>query len=234
MNIELRTDVLAKSLILEDALSRLLAILFRFSKNTSKTLGHTSSSLSFKTKADLLYDLGRLKDEQHKALIMFMEIRNQLIHNLDCDSLMKAVLRCNKTNKFLAIDEKLKKQFHDTTNENQKETILKLLLEQLTKNIISFCKSIIGSIEEEIKEEDRRRKKEFEAEFLLGAIKCLSDSVDMVSDISDEVFIGDDQENKKFKGQYKKLIWLGFMKGLKINFPDIVDEVLKDMKNAKD
>lgn len=96
MNIELRKDILEKSLTLEDALSRLLAILFRFSKDNSKTLGHKSSSLSFKTKADLLNDLGRLNDEQYRALIMFMEIRNQLIHNLDSDSLMKAVQRCNK------------------------------------------------------------------------------------------------------------------------------------------
>lgn len=234
MNIELRKDILAKSLTLEDALNILLAILFRFSKNTSKTLGHTSSSLSFKTKADLLYDLGRLNDQQYKALIIFMEIRNQLIHNLDCDSLMNAVLWCSKTNKLLAIDEKWKKEFHDTTNENQKERILKLLLEQLTKNIISFCKSIIGSIEEEIKEEERIRKKEFESEFLSKAIKCLSDSVDMVSDTYDEVFIGDNQDNKKFKGQYKNLIWLGFLKELKDKFPDLVNEVFKDMKTVKE
>lgn len=79
MNMELRKDILYKSLSIEDLLSSLLAILFRFPKDSSKTLGHSSSALSFKQKADLLKDLGGLNATDYNDLILFMEIRNQLI-----------------------------------------------------------------------------------------------------------------------------------------------------------
>lgn len=234
MNIELRKDILERSLIVENALSGVLSLLFRFSKDESKTLGHTSNSLSFKTKADLLFDLKRLDDRQYKELVMFMEIRNQLIHNLDTDTLLKATNRCQKTNKFLDLNLNLKKEFIEAENETQKETILKLLFGELTQHLILTCKTILESIEKEIKVEDLRKSKELESEFILKTIKFLGDSIDKVSDVYDEILVGDDTDNLKHKGQIKNFIWVHFMKELKSEYPDIMQEVIAEMNASKD
>ncbi len=234
MNIELRKDILEKSLIIESSLSGVLSLLFRFPKDESKTLGHSSNSLSFKTKTDLLLDLKRLDDRQYKELIMFMEIRNQLIHNLDTDTLLKAVIRCQKTNKLLELDINLKKDFNETESIVLKEKILKILVEELTQHLISTCKIILEGIENEIKLEELRKKKETESEFTLECVKFMGDSIDKVSEVYDEILVGDSIEHQRHKGQIKNLIWLHFMKEFKIKYPDLMKEFTAEIKKSND
>lgn len=81
--------------------------LLRTVKPHSKTLGSNSSSLSFKNKIDLLYDIGDLDLEDYNNLIKFMEIRNQLIHNPYCNSFTDLAKEAPKTTNFL------KNKFHN-------------------------------------------------------------------------------------------------------------------------
>lgn len=82
----LRLDVLKKSLEVENSLSQVIKAIIRVPKEDTKTLGNTNSALSFKTKADLLHDLGRLESKHYKLLILFMELRNQFVHNINAIS----------------------------------------------------------------------------------------------------------------------------------------------------
>lgn len=59
---------------------------------------------------------------------------------------------------------------------------------------------------------------------------ALSDSIDKVSDVYDEILIGDYEDNKKYKGQIKRLIMALFTKELKKEFPEIAT-VLNELKN---
>lgn len=77
-----RLEILETSLIVEGYIAELLAELLGVnSRLESKTLGNTSSSLSFNTKIDLLIDIGALSGDKKRMFQIFMEIRNQFVHN---------------------------------------------------------------------------------------------------------------------------------------------------------
>jgi hypothetical protein len=80
-NMALRSSVISKVLRLEQTSSSALRAVFRIFKPNSKTLGNTSSALSFKAKIDILYDLEELELTSYNHLIKLMEIRNQFAHN---------------------------------------------------------------------------------------------------------------------------------------------------------
>ncbi|MBP6565713.1 MAG: hypothetical protein KA270_01030, partial [Saprospiraceae bacterium] len=56
-NIILRGKVLEKALILEELTSDIIKLILRIVWDETKTLGNQSTSLSFKNKTDLLFDL---------------------------------------------------------------------------------------------------------------------------------------------------------------------------------
>lgn len=85
-NLELRGKVLEDSLNLEKLASNVIKSVLRIFKDQTKTLGNKSSSLSFKNKIDLLFDIGELDKVKLDHLVKFMEIRNQFIHNHECNS----------------------------------------------------------------------------------------------------------------------------------------------------
>jgi hypothetical protein len=85
-NRDLRAQILICSIREEEAASEILKNLLRLVKPNSKTLDNKSSSLSFKNKIDLLYDIDDLNKDDYTSLLKFMEIRNQFIHNPNCSS----------------------------------------------------------------------------------------------------------------------------------------------------
>jgi hypothetical protein len=85
-NKPLRSSILICSLRCEETASSIIRNLLRVVKPESKTLGNKSSSLSFKNKIDLLYDIDDLSIDEYSMLLKFMEIRNQFIHNGECNS----------------------------------------------------------------------------------------------------------------------------------------------------
>jgi hypothetical protein len=91
MNIELRKEILEFALTLENEINRLLISYLNIESENLKTLGHKNTSLSFKSKLDLLSDLNIFtKDEQDK-FILLMEFRNQFLHNINCESFQTAI-----------------------------------------------------------------------------------------------------------------------------------------------
>lgn len=85
-NIDLRSYVLNLALSVEELSTLIVKSLLRKVKTDSKTLGNKSSSLTLKNKIDILYDLGDLENKTYNKIIRFMEIRNQFIHNPECNS----------------------------------------------------------------------------------------------------------------------------------------------------
>ena len=85
-NIELRGKVLEDSLNLEKLALDVIKSVLRIFKNDTKAFSNKSSSLSFKNKIDLLHDIGELDDVKYVHFVKFMEIRNQFVHNHECNS----------------------------------------------------------------------------------------------------------------------------------------------------
>lgn len=85
-NKDLRSKILICSIRCEEAASSALKMFLRTVRPSSKTLDNKSSSLSFKSKIDLLYDIEDLKIDDYNLMLKFMEIRNQFIHNPECNS----------------------------------------------------------------------------------------------------------------------------------------------------
>lgn len=86
-NIELRNKVLFYSLNLEAYSSTFLKWLLGIQDNDSISFGNTGKALSFDQKINLLIDIGSLQSSDKGKFQKFMEIRNQLMHNLKCNYL---------------------------------------------------------------------------------------------------------------------------------------------------
>ena len=160
MNIECRIKILSKSLEIEEGLSSVLKEIIKVPKADTKTLGNRSSSLSFKTKADLLHDLNRITTEEYRRLILFMEIRNQFIHNINGNSFTKVFEFIGNDRKkyLLRINHELA-EFHDLVkDEKDKEKILEFgfdfLSIKLLETIISIREQIIKDFENEREQEN--------------------------------------------------------------------------------
>ena len=87
LNMELRSFVIGNVLRLEQTSTDALRAILRMFNENSKTLGNQSSAFSFKTKIDLLCDLGELEKTHYSHLLKLMEIRNQFAHNIKASSL---------------------------------------------------------------------------------------------------------------------------------------------------
>lgn len=135
LNLELRMEILKFSLTIEEELNKLLKEKFEIIKDAPNTLGNKSSNISFKTKIDFLYDLALLSSEEYNELVFFGEIRNQFIHNLQCNSFLflftKTYLK-EKKNKIL--------RFYPDYNKNEVLTdeILYLSFKYFTAYILEL------------------------------------------------------------------------------------------------
>jgi len=223
MNIKLRTDVLSKSLIIENLLSGILSVILKFPKDSSKTLGHTGNPLSFKAKADLLNDLERLKDTEYKDLIMFMEIRNQLIHNLDTDTLMKAVERSNKVKKLLAHDKDLQKNFSSCSDPKLQDDILRNGFQQLYDRILNFSKGILKAIIQESEDEEIFRAESIQTEFLIDIVEFIKKAMDNLNEINANYSINETKE-------INTTVLIFFWQQIQKNYPNVfknIENILK-------
>lgn len=84
INLQLRTEILEIALNLEYSINRLLLLLLSVENQNRKAISNKSSSLSFKNKIDLLFDLDVLTADEHLKLLLVMEFRNQFLHNIEC------------------------------------------------------------------------------------------------------------------------------------------------------
>lgn len=118
MNMPLRSEILEMALVIEDCMTKVLQTFLVLDKDDTRTLSNRSSSLSFKQKIDLLYDLDILTKEENATLLLLMEFRNQFMHNINCNSFEEAIKALQgQKNKLL--------KFDDLNNESEMEFRLK-------------------------------------------------------------------------------------------------------------
>jgi hypothetical protein len=210
---KLRSRVLICSLNIEDFLSGVLALLFRFPKDSSKTLGNTGSSLSFKAKADLLRDIDRIPDETYKDLVLFMEIRNQLMHNLASDSLCKVLNRNSKVNAFLKLNPEYEKEHMKLKEGKVKEKLLYKCFTIFIGKLIAELNDLMVALQEEIDMIESINKAAIEKEAISHFTTKLGVAIDDFSKEFDEKY-SRLRTTKLSRGYIKKGILVHFKKGL--------------------
>lgn len=150
---ELRTKVLEFSLDLEHRLGQILSALFKL-KDNPRTFGDTSAAISFQTRVEFLKDLELLDKEQAKDLEIFMAIRNKLVHNIEIDTLTKAINSLKNTvtvSKMLSYNEEMKALYYEVGEEG-KERALHICLLALYPKIGKTLCGVLDKITEDIKE----------------------------------------------------------------------------------
>ncbi|WP_296320565.1 hypothetical protein [Winogradskyella sp.] len=81
-----RQLAIEKTLRIESITSFLIKNIIGLALNQeTKTLSNKSSSLSLKSKIDLLYDCQKLTKKDYSNLLHILSIRNQFAHNFDCN-----------------------------------------------------------------------------------------------------------------------------------------------------
>ncbi|MEH1009549.1 hypothetical protein VDP25_17555 [Winogradskyella sp. ECml5-4] len=226
----IRLFILNKSLEIEDLLSKILKEIIRIPKSDSKTLSNKSSSLSFKTKADLLYDLDRINKEEYNLLILFMEIRNQFIHNIEATTFEKVfqVIGNNKKNKILKLDSDLEKNYQQALEINDEnfssEVVLKMAFTNLKLMIDKLLIREFDNLVESLKSEDELKQS--------AKLNSISEKMlDLITKTIDEFGESYEQHLKKITGKdigfnktLNNYINSQMEKKMKENFPDIFDK----------
>lgn len=149
-----RIKVLEYSLTLElmssFSLAYLLDIEFDKAKE-SKSLGNTSSSLSFNQKVNLLLDNNSITNEEKLKLESFMNIRNQFMHNKEADSYEKAV-------GFVSgLINRLKKIYPELFKETDTETALEKCVSELYSDSLNILADYKGGREKKMTVEVERK-----------------------------------------------------------------------------
>jgi hypothetical protein len=159
-NKPLRAHVLICSVREEEAASEAIKSLLRLVKPESKTLDNKSSSLSFKNKIDLLYDIDDLNKEEYTSLIKFMEIRNQFIHNPNCNSFQDLEKEAPELPKYLST------QFKNETEDKEKsylESFRELFMRTLGKLLVLNLEYRKGFTNEMIRYIDAKALENFDS-----------------------------------------------------------------------
>ncbi|GJM27899.1 MAG: hypothetical protein DHS20C17_05340 [Cyclobacteriaceae bacterium] len=174
LNMKFRSDVLESALMIENQLNTLLLWLLRIEDKTSRTLSGKSSSLSFKNKIDLLFDLKMLKKKDYAHLLFFMEIRNQVVHNFGVNSFEKVFdwLQSNKAKKLL--------EFYPLDKKTTLKTMYELSFGKFATKAMDILIDGIDKVKDQLIDENNNKIKLIEHEFNEKLIKALSDSIDEV------------------------------------------------------
>ena len=88
INIEVRSEILEYSLIIEGAINSLLLTYLGVTGKSNTKLFGNKAGISFKSKIDLLYDIDVLSKKEHSDLELQMIFRNKFIHMLECNSFL--------------------------------------------------------------------------------------------------------------------------------------------------
>lgn len=213
---ELRITVLQASIQIEDGLSTFLSHLFKIRKDASHTLGNKSSSLSFKTKVDLLRDLDRISNEEYSEFILFMEIRNKLIHNSGIDTMTKAVNSFDRGKKLIKIDVNAHEKYQCASSDELKEMALVLAFHALVIKLHDITANAMQKLLEEFKEQLNLEKTRILNEVNTDVVAALIKSIEKFSEIMDSAF----PSNQDDIGFAKNALYAIFMKEIKTIRPD--------------
>ncbi|MFC0878953.1 hypothetical protein ACE01N_20330 [Saccharicrinis sp. FJH2] len=229
MNKELRSDILEKSLEIEYQLSKIIKEIIRVPKTDTKTLGNQSSSLTFKTKVDLIYDLDRINKDEYNLLILFMEIRNQFIHNLQADSFIETfqILGNSKKNKILNLDPEISKVFNELNvnpelNEQQ-EKILKIAFNVFHKKLVEIIIKQHEVLIKELKDEEGKKVKLKFHEIALDMIEIIQDTVEEFGEIYSKEIEKITGHKNDFGELLNAYVNQKSIERIKIKYPDLPD-----------
>ena len=144
---KVRSKILSNSLRLDYIITMMLGDLLGFAPVTSITLGTKSSTLSFKSKVELLIDIGALNKNNKNKFIKFMEIRNQFVHNISVDSFKSCFASVEGSTGFL------KKNYPKAVGEKKtEESLFEKLYDELSEDVFNLA---IG-IGQKVKENERK------------------------------------------------------------------------------
>lgn len=92
LNLNLRSEILEYSLILEKVINDLLLLNLRIFDDGKETrLFGNKASISFKNKIDLLYDINVLNKEENTELELIMIFRNKFLHDINCNTFQSVI-----------------------------------------------------------------------------------------------------------------------------------------------
>ncbi len=207
MNLNLRYKILDQSLQVEYEIAKILSKIIRIEHSDSKTLSNKSSAIPFKVKVDLLYDLKRINKEEYNLLTLFMEIRNQLIHNFDVDTMEKVLESINKRQLFLTLDNNYSKMYAESNSGTEKEYYLNLLLDKLHIELIKILSNQISLIIKDIENEQQQSINEKLAEGQTKMVKILIKTQNEVAEKFVDAFFEDYTNKDEIKKIFEALFY---------------------------
>ena len=181
-----RGQILLNSLVFESMTSYFISELLGIEDyKNSKTLGNKSSSLSFSQRVDLLLDLKAFSSDQRKKLQTFMEIRNQLMHNIEASSYEKCFSFMKGKDNWILKE-------YPQPNELSRE-------KKLEKATISLAQGAYDIIEGLIKPLNEKKEKKKEVPYLKRLIDARDKAINDIEGIVDDLIAKKIGEDKSIK-----------------------------------
>ncbi|WKK77111.2 hypothetical protein QYS49_07835 [Marivirga salinae] len=226
MNIKKRAKVLEFALSVESSITKLVLLFLNVSKEDLKALGNKNSSLSFKNKIDLLFDIGVLSKDENQKLLLLMEFRNQFLHNITCNSFCKAIelLGSDRAKKLLT--------FSCSDFENNLENQYSHCFSQLHLD----CLQLIHT-KYEIKYQKVKQKRETITDIIDYSKYIIEKDTELILSLSkkfSEMSNNDSEDLKKFKNQLSKFIELTQTELTKSSELKLLREVAFDKKKINE
>lgn len=190
LNIGLRSEILERALVLESEVNRLLFHFLGINKVVTKTLSNKSSSLSFKNKIDLLLDLGIIDNNEYQQFILFMEIRNQFLHNISSINFISVLsdLGKDRINRLLIFWNNIQTDNSEYIYQSSFFNLFIHLLDLIKSKYSAVAKTLENMAKDKIREIDDKLKSTNNAfdvlEFIIGQFKSelfpnLTDSTEL-------------------------------------------------------
>ena len=219
-----------KSLEIENILSTILIQLFRIPKTDLKTLSNKSSAISFKTKVDLLYDLDRISKEHYNLLLLFMEIRNQFIHNIEATSFTKVfeILGIDRRNRILKLDSQLVDNYKTAEKINddliKPEIVLSLAFDKLKLVIDAILVEVVDRLISDLEKENELRNEAEMNKISEKLIDIITKTIDDFGDSYEKHLKRETGKDIGFDITLSNYVNVNIEKKLKEQLPEIFDK----------
>ena len=156
LNLDLRKSILGMALVLEEDVKILLLVVLETNNVKRKAITKKGSSLSFRDRINLLFDLEIIDDGEYKEMSLLMDFRNKFMHDIDCDSFETAVSLFKESSQGKHGDKLLKYYFDNDPNITiSTEQKYLLSFTNLSKNL---KEKVSGKIQNYIHKRDEMNK----------------------------------------------------------------------------
>jgi len=187
--LNLRSEILEYSLILENAINDLLLLNLGILDGGKETrLFGNKASVTFKNKIDLLYDINVLKKEENSELELLMFFRNKFLHDINSNSFLSVIEH---------LDNGIKNRFKYFLNEDDNltdESACKAACLRLFLKNISTIKNKVK--EYRLKIEDRHKLFQIQNNQILKYIDVIFDLLNDICLIIEKSELEDEKVRK--------------------------------------